>query len=139
MTGRIISFRWKEYQHMIKEMRKYGLLYLATPYSKYPGGIGEAFEKAAKVTAAFVRENVPVYSPIVHSHPLSSHGGIDAMAHDMWLPYNEHMMKRCDALVVIKMFTWEGSVGITYEIKWFNEANKPIMYFDPILLPEPLL
>ena len=124
---------------MIEAMRKYGLLYLATPYSKYPGGIREAFEKAAKVTAAFVRENISVYSPIVNSHPLSVHGGIDAMSHEIWLPYNEYMMNKCDALVVVKMFTWESSIGIAHEINWFYNANKPVLYFDPILLPEPLL
>ena len=124
---------------MIEELRQYGMIYLATPYSKYPGGLEEAFVKAAKVSAALIEAGLSVYSPIVHSHPIAIHGDIDPHNHAIWLPFNEAMMKRSDALVVVKMFTWEGSLGIAHEIKHFTEAKKPVLYFDPIVLPKPFI
>jgi hypothetical protein len=139
MSAKILRFKRREYQRMVEELKRYGMLYLATPYSKYPGGIEEAFEKAAKATAALIEVGVIVYSPIVHSHPAAIHGNIDPHNHEIWLPFNEAMMKRSDALVVVKMFTWESSFGIAEEIKFFTAAKKPIHYFDPITLPEPFV
>ncbi len=124
---------------MIEGLKNHGMIYLATPYTKYPGGIDEAFEKAAKVSAALIEAGLSVYSPIVHSHPIATYGEIDHHNLAIWLPFNEAMMKRSDALVVVKMFTWEGSVGIAHEIQYFSNNKKPILYFDPIVLPKPFI
>ena len=45
------------------------LAYLATPYSKYPAGLQQAFVDAAKLAALLLRSGMNVYSPIAHTHP----------------------------------------------------------------------
>lgn len=139
MSATVLRFKRKEYLNMIENLRNRGLLYLATPYSKYPGGLDEAFKKAARVSAALLEAGLIIYSPIVHSHPISIHGDIDPHNHAIWLPFNETMMKRADAICVVKMFTWDSSVGIAHEIKWFSDAKKPVLYFDPSILPNPFI
>ena len=120
----------------IHDLMVYPLLYVATPYSKYPGGLDEAFKDAASITGRLIKAGLNVYSPIVHSHPCALYGKIDPHNHDIWLPYNATMMDKSEALLVIKMFTWESSVGIAHEIEWFNNARKPVHYLDPIVLPK---
>lgn len=114
----------------IDEMKIYDLIYVATPYSKYPMGIEAAWIDACKLTADLMKRGLKVYSPIAHTHPLAIHGGIDPLDHSIWLPFDASMMKKADALLVAMMPTWEKSRGIQEEIVAFLEMNKPVIYLD---------
>jgi hypothetical protein len=105
--------------------------YLATPYSKYEGGIEAAFEMACQATAELIRRKIPVYSPIAHTHPIAVHGGIDPLDHGIWLLADQPMMKAASALIVWKAEGWRESRGITHEIAEFASDGKPIVMIDP--------
>lgn len=105
--------------------------YLATPYSKFEGGIDAAFQAAAKVAAQLVRVGVCVYSPICHTHPIAVHGGLDPFDHELWMAFDKAMMDACDGLIVAKLPGWEDSCGMQLEIEYFRAAGKPIQYVDP--------
>lgn len=109
--------------------------YLATPYSKYPKGIGAAFLEACKQAAVLVRGGVRVYSPIAHTHSIAQVGGIDPYDHDIWLPADRPFMDTARGLIVCKMDGWEDSYGIAEEIKIFEQADKPILFMEPGILP----
>lgn len=113
------------------ELKTYPLVYLATPYTKYPHGLAHAFRDAAKVAARLMIAGIRVYSPIAHSHPLAIYGGILPTAHAIWLPFDEAMMDKSDALLVAKMETWEASKGIAHEIEHFQQRARPIYYIEP--------
>lgn len=115
----------------MQELRDYSLCYLATPYSKFPHGVEVAFREAAVLTAALVKGGIKVYSPIVHSHPLHVHGGIDELDHVFWLTFDEAFMRVSEALIVAEMDGWRDSEGVTYEIGWFLKRKKPILFLDP--------
>lgn len=104
------------------------LYYLASPYTKYPGGIQMAFEHVCKVAGWLTLQGIGVYSPIAHTHPISMESGIDPYAHDIWLPQDFKIMSRCDDLLIAKMKTWELSYGIGQEISFFmtNHGKKPL-------------
>lgn len=106
-------------------------LYLATPYSKWKGGIDDAYRMACRETARLLRLGVNVYSPIAHTHGVAIHGGIDPLAHDIWLPADRPLMDAAMGLVVLRAEGWQDSYGIAEEIKVFKAANKPILYIDP--------
>lgn len=108
-----------------------GLVYLATPYSKYPGGIEKAFRDASALTAQLLVAGVAVYSPIAHTHPVAVHGGIDPLDHDIWLPFDEAMMAKADVLAVAHMAGWRESRGVAFEVAAFEAAGKPIFDLDP--------
>ena len=112
--------------------------YLATPYSKYPGGIEEAFKVACRAAADLIRAGVRVYSPIAHTHPVAIHGDIDPYAHDVWLPADEPFMRSACGLIVLRAESWEQSYGIKVEIEEFKKDGKPIFYMDPGAIPEEL-
>lgn len=104
--------------------------YLATPYSKYPGGIDAAFEEACKATASLIRKGLRVYSPIAHTHPVAKYGGIDPYSHDIWLPADKPFMDAACGLIVCKMSGWQESRGLLHEVEVFTIANKPVLYME---------
>lgn len=113
--------------------------YLATPYSKYPGGIEEAFKVACRAAADLILAGVKVYSPIAHTHPIAIHGEIDPYAHDIWLPADEPFMDAAHGLIVLRADTWEKSYGIGVEIEHFKKLGRPVIYMDPGVVPSEVL
>jgi nucleoside 2-deoxyribosyltransferase len=110
------------------------LCYLATPYSKYAGGLDAAFRDAAKLAALLLRAGVKCYSPIAHTHPIAVHGKVDPLDHSIWLPFDEAMMRAADVLLVAEMDGWKESKGVLHEINFFATAGKPVFYLDPATL-----
>lgn len=108
-----------------------GVAYLATPYSKYPGGIHKAFAHAAALAARLFAAGVKVYSPIAHTHALADHSALDPLDHSIWLPFDEAMMAAASSIVVAHMDGWQDSNGIAFEIGVFERAGKPIFDCDP--------
>lgn len=109
----------------------HGLIYLASPYSKYPSGIQQAFQDVSVLAGKLIQKGYKVYSPIAHTHPIAIYGNLDALDHSIWLPFDQAIMRACDAMIVAKMETWDQSYGIGEEIKFFNAAGKPVYYLDP--------
>lgn len=102
--------------------------YLATPYSKHPDGIDAAFRGAALAAAALVRLGAPVYSPIAHSHPVATYGGLDPLDHDIWLPAMLPFMRAASGLIICTMAGWETSYGVKFETNVFRMAGKPVLH-----------
>src|ERR1700733_5959030 len=98
-------------------VKSYPLVYLATPYSKYPDGIEAAYRDACALSARLLHLGIKVFSPIAHSHGIAVHGKIDPLDHNIWLPFDESVMQASHALLVAKMRSWELSYGIDKEIE----------------------
>lgn len=120
----------------IEELKSFDIVYLATPYSKYPKGIERAFTKAARITGRLIAEGVNVFSPIAHTHSVAQYADLDPLDHKIWLPYDEAIMNRMDALVVCMMEGWEASYGLKHEIRYFISLDKAVLYLDPNLVGE---
>lgn len=110
---------------------EFTFFYLATPYSKYPHGPVRAFDDACELAATLIGADIPVFSPIVHSHPIAETGKLDAFDHSLWMAIDKPFLKAASALIVARMDGWESSLGIKKEINLFNVANKHIVYIDP--------
>lgn len=106
------------------------MIYLASPYSAHPGGIEKAFVQAAELAARLMRRGTIVYSPVCHTHPIATLGGIDPYDHETWLSFDEFMMRLCSELLVAKLPGWGESRGVSHEIEFFRRAGKPITYVD---------
>lgn len=115
-------------------------IYLATPYSKYAGGIEEANKMASRYAAEFLKLKFPVFCPIAHSHSISVHGGMSAKDHGVWMPLDFAFCEAAFALVVALEPGWKESYGVQKEIVFFKELNKPAYYWQPpSLKPEDTL
>lgn len=115
----------------IYRLREFELVYVGTPYSKFPGGIEQAFAAAGAIMAPLILSGVKAYSPITHTHPIAVHGALDPYDHDIWLKFDLAMMRKSDAMLVAMLNSWEDSYGIKYEIEIFKKDGKPIFYLDP--------
>lgn len=115
----------------MKRLCEFDLVYLGTPYSKYPAGLDAAFRDAAKLTGALLVAGVKVYSPIAHTHPIAMNANLDPYDHKIWLPSDAAIMGKADAMVVAMMPSWAYSFGIAHEINVFEAAKKPVFYLDP--------
>ena len=116
---------------MIDRIKEFDLVYLATPYSNYPSGIHRAFVDTARIAARLMLAGVRIYSPICHTHPMAQFGNIDPLDHEIWMPFDEAMMKAASALLVAHMVSWSTSKGIRMEMNWFARAGKPILNLIP--------
>jgi hypothetical protein len=111
----------------VDKLRSHGLVYLATPYTKYPAGFHMAAVDAARIAADLMRAGVKVYSPIVHTHPLALYGNLDPLDHSIWLPFDETIMNLSDACCIgADMAGWETSFGVGHEISTFWRQEKPV-------------
>ena len=115
------------------------LWYLATPYSKYPGGIAGAYELACKQSALLISNGVHVFSPIAHSHGIAFHGELDALSHDLWLKMDKTFMDLCVGCIFLYADSWEISYGMRQEGLYFLKNKKPIVGMIPNLVPDHFL
>jgi hypothetical protein len=116
------------------------LTYLASPYSKYPGGREAAYEAVCKKAAELMLEGENIFCPIAHSHPVETIGGIDPekASHDFWLKQDFAVLAKCDKLIVYMMTGWETSFGVQAEIAKAKELNIPIEFYDCVDAYTPL-
>ena len=124
MTARV-----EIHEHDLLRFANKLLVYLATPYSRYPRGLDAAREHACLIAAEFVAARVPVFCPIVHSHEIAMLGGLDPRDHDLWFRQNEAMLEHCDALAVPLMTGWSTSKGVCMEIDFFKSRRRPVLFF----------
>ena len=106
-------------------------LYLATPYSQYEGGLDCAAAVACRYAGRLIQLGLPIFCPIAHSHGIAEEAGLPYCDHNIWLPLDRVFIKHAAGLIVLQMAGWEVSRGVRQEIKWFEEAGKPILYLSP--------
>ncbi len=116
----------------LHNLRHFDLIYVGTPYTKYPAGIEQAFIDACKLTGRLLQEGLKVYSPIAHTHPIAVHAQIDPLDHDIWLPFDQAIMAKSDAMIIATLEGWDTSRGVAYEIDQFS--GRPIFRVDPLTL-----
>lgn len=86
---------------------------------------------AVHVTAELIALGVPVFSPIVHSHPVAELGGLDPVDPDLWAKVDRPLVDAAGALIVYEAPGWRESSGVVAEIRLFKQARKPIFYIKP--------
>lgn len=110
--------------------------YLASPYTKYRTGLDGANRVICRVAARLLRERVPLFSPIAHTHAIAVHGEMALLDHAGWMAADRWLMIAAYGMIVVKMPGWQDSRGVGEEIDYFTAAGKPIEYLQP--LPEEL-
>lgn len=109
------------------------MIYLASPYSHpSPFVRDRRFHDACRAMAMLLRNNCTVFSPIIHSHPLVSHGLPTDWA--FWKRHDREHLLRCDEVLVLKLDGWLESVGVQEEIRIAKELGKPVRFLD--IVPE---
>ena len=108
------------------------LIYLASPYSKYPYGRNAATEAVTKKAAKLMLEGHCIFAPIPHSHAIEQYMD-EVKDGDFWLKQDFAVLAGCKELWVYKMPGWDESYGVAKEIE-FAEKNKikvKYLEYDP--------
>jgi hypothetical protein len=103
------------------------LIYLASPYSHSDPAIQEErFKEACMAAAGMMRAGHLVYSPIVHSHPLTHYGLPTDWGY--WKRLDGEMLERCDELWVLMLDGWTSSEGVGDEMRMARQRGLPVRY-----------
>jgi hypothetical protein len=111
------------------------LIYLASPYSKYPYGKDNAFAEVARQAADLMKRGYDVFCPIAHSHPIET---VACAAGDwdevetgkFWLKQDFAVLRHCTELVVYAMPGWDVSEGVAAEIAFAKGIGIPVSYLE---------
>jgi len=105
---------------------KNNLIYLATPYSKFPKGREAGHKAACEKAAQLMLDGHYVFCPIAHSHSIETEGMDRVQTGDWWLEQDFAVLARCDVLMVYQMPGWDTSYGVKAEIAFANAHGIPI-------------
>jgi hypothetical protein len=107
------------------------LVYLASPYSKYPGGRKKAFKLVCKKAAELMVQGEHIFCPIAHSHPIEVEGmGGHQQDGDFWLDQDFAVLSACSKMFVYRMAGWEDSEGVARELAFAKQHKIPVEYID---------
>ena len=104
--------------------------YLASPYSHPdPKVREERFIEVCGLAASLMwgDNDLTVFSPIAHSHPIAVHGGLSGSA-DYWEKHNRAWLDWADVLFVADMEGTKESEGIRREIEYAINAKKRVVW-----------
>jgi Domain of unknown function (DUF1937) len=119
----------------LDELKQFRLVYLATPYTKYPRGLDAACYDACALAGKLYRHGLRnIYSPIAHAHPIAVCSGLDPRDYSIWLPHNEAQMEVHEAMAIGMLEGWRESFGIAHEYETFVDAGKPIYFIHATTL-----
>ena len=105
-------------------------IYLASPYSHIAEAKRqERFCQACIVAADLIYQGFLVFSPICHTHPIAQASNLP-LDWNYWKALDESFLSWCDELWVLKLEGWEESKGVTAEISFAKNLNKPISYLE---------
>ena len=106
------------------------MIYLASPYTRPdPAGRQWRFEAASRATARMIREGMFVFSPVVHSHPLTRHRLPGDW--DFWQRYDRAHLVRCNEFMVLALDGWRESKGVQAEMAIATELSMPVRMVEP--------
>ena len=110
-----------------------GLIYLASPYSHQSAAVREARYLAARSYSIHaIQQGYAMFSPIVYGRDMETQIGTDYLS---WKEFNDAMVRASASVWVLRLYGWENSKGVEYEVNFARELKLPIAYVDPRELP----
>lgn len=108
------------------------LVYLATPYSKYPGGREQAYEMACEKAGELMDKGFRVFCPIAHSHSIEQYAFQEPKDGDWWLKQDFAVLEHCKILFVYQMEGWQDSYGVKQEIAYATARGIPVQFLEEV-------
>ena len=108
-----------------------GYIYLASPYSSLePATVEARYKMALKMAAKLTAQGYTVFSPIVHSHPMSEFEKLPA-TWEFWQEFDRAFIAAASQLWVLCLPGWADSVGVAAELKIAMQYDLPVYYVTP--------
>jgi len=106
-------------------------IYLATPYTGTEVQQIVRFKQACEICADLMKSGLNVFSPIAHSHNIAVYGNMPG-SYDFWKGQNASWLEWSDELWIARMYGWDKSKGIRFEIDWAKANSLKTMIFTPL-------
>ena len=104
------------------------LTYLACPYSHPDAAVRQyRFEQVNAVAAELIRNGHIIFSPISHSHFISTDHGLSC-DWEFWKAQDEVFVTLSSRVIVLMLDGWKESVGVSAEIALAKQLRLPIEY-----------
>jgi hypothetical protein len=104
------------------------MLYIASPYTNPQQAIVEFRVAEVRRYCAwlFSAHGLNPYSPISHWHDICTAHSLPTDA-EPWAKSNLDILRRCNAMHVLKLPGWQESKGVQMEIDWAKTMQLPII------------
>lgn len=104
------------------------IYYLASPYTHKDPSIKKARAEAATEAAVkLLHLGVFVFAPIPYNEPWEKYNLPGDWA--FWCEFDKSFVERCDGGIIVLMIDgWDKSTGVTAEIEFAKQLDKPIFY-----------
>lgn len=108
------------------------LIYLASPYSdKDANVVTKRVLEVQDATARLIEQGHLIFSPIVHSHPLSELLPEDkANSLEFWLEFDRAMIDKADELWILRLAGHTRSKGVHAELYHALDRGIPVKYIN---------
>lgn len=87
------------------------------------------FLMANKYAAKMMKKGNIVFSPISHSHPIAIQESLPNTL-EFWINQDLSFIYWCDEVHVVQLDNWMKSRGVSAEIEYAKQLNKPIKYIE---------
>lgn len=115
----------------IDTLRKFNLIYLASPYTLYAKGLSAAFEDVTALAGKLVNSGLNIIPAITMGHPLSVYGGVSVNDLSIWYRLNDAVLRKCDCLLVARLPGHQSSKGVQREIAYSEKVGMPVFFIHP--------
>ncbi len=106
-------------------------IYLASPYSDpAPHVSQQRFQSVAVFAGILAVEGYTFISPITHSHPIAYYAFLDG-SYDFWKRLDEAFMDWSDVMVILGIYGWKESNGISQEYDYMLHDLKETWLWLP--------
>src|SRR5690554_3002649 len=106
------------------------MIYVASPYSSDDPVIREKrYELVAQFTKNMLEAGFVAFSPIVYGHQLAQRFGMKT-DYQTWLNLNVGILRKCEAMYLLKLTGWEESKGVALELKMCEILHIPVVSYD---------
>ena len=108
------------------------MTYLACPYSHPDVAVREGrFHAANRASARLMAQGVILFSPISHTHPIATDGGLPK-DWQFWERYDRAVLACCHKIIVLRLPGWEESCGVQAEMGISREMGIPGEFMEPV-------
>lgn len=106
------------------------MIYIASPYTNKEADIMHArFLIVEAVTAFWMKQGLPVFSPIVHCHEIAKKFELPTNF-DYWQKMNFAWIDAAEIMSVLQFPNWHLSKGCCGEIKYAENTGKNVTMFS---------
>lgn len=112
-------------------LKKFNLIYLASPYTLYEKGLSAAFEDVTALAGKLVNSGLNIIPAITMGHPLSVYGGVSVNDLRIWYRLNDAVLQKCDCLLVARLPGHQSSKGVQREIAYSEKVGMPVFFIHP--------